>query len=81
MAAENQILAAEDQVLGAAVQLIMAAEDQTDQDEDRRVHPSKEEDDQAVYAASTAGITIAHRGGISPWPTGKDLPSLTQKIR
>jgi hypothetical protein len=63
VAAEDQILAAEDQVLGTAVQLIMAAEAQTKQDEDRRVHPSKQEDDQAAHAASPAGITIAHRGG------------------
>jgi hypothetical protein len=66
MAAENQILAAEDQVLGTAVQLIMAAEDQTDKDEDQCVHASKQEEDQTVREESTAGITIAHKGGEIP---------------
>jgi hypothetical protein len=71
LAAEDQalatevqpVVAAEDQVLGKAVQLVVAAEDQAEQDEDRHVHPSKQEEDQTVHAESTAGNIIAHRGG------------------
>jgi hypothetical protein len=63
VAAEDQILAAEDQVLGKAVQLVVAAEDQAEQDEDQSVHPSKQEEEQAVPAESTAGLTITHSGG------------------
>ena len=79
VAAEDQILAAEDQVLGRAVQLVVAAEDHAEQDEDRCVHPSKQEEGQTVHAESTAGITIAQKGGISSWPAERDQPSLTQK--
>jgi hypothetical protein len=74
-------LAAEDQALDTEVQPVVAAEDRAEQDEGQRVHPSKQEEDQTEQAEATAGITIAHRGGISPWSAGTNQPSLTQKMR
>ena len=54
---------ANDKVLAIQAQEDLVAEDQAEQDEARRVHPSKQEEDLAVHAEATTGNTLAHSGG------------------